>query len=66
MPPFFRRTLVDFLVANLAPLMTASLSRTDFFTRKAEHSLRVAQKADGSYRDSRPVVRDSLLISARR
>lgn len=67
MPPFFRRILVDFLIANLAPLMTGSITRTDFFTRKAEHSLRVGQQIDQTFSSAKNVnITDFPFISVRR
>ena len=67
MPSFFKRALVDFLIAHLAPMMTESMSRTDFFTRKAEHSLRVAKKADEALASREyGKITDFAFISARR
>ena len=65
MPSYFRRVLVDFLVANLVLLFSGSISQTDFFTRKAEHTLRVAIKTDAPHQPVKKITRFPF-IEARR
>jgi len=55
MPSYFRRVLVDFLVANLVVLSGGGISHTDFFTRKAEHTLRVAVKTDSPHQPTKSI-----------